>query len=64
MVAKADSCAAWKMKQQREHITWVKPFGSVTHPLEAAIEACDAETGASLKFTTLNPRGRIGLLLG
>ena len=63
MVARVDTCEEWKQKSW-EHVSWVKAFGAETHPLEAEIESMDAETGASLKFSTLNPRGRIGLLLG
>jgi lysophospholipid acyltransferase (LPLAT)-like uncharacterized protein len=54
MVARVDTCEEWKQKSWND-VAWVKPFGSETHPLEADIEAMDAETGASLKFSTLNP---------
>jgi len=58
MVARVDTCEEWKQKEWSA-VSWVKPFGSQVHPLETQIEEMDAETGASLKFDTLNPDGRI-----
>ncbi len=62
MVARVDTCEAWK-QPDRKQIERVKPFWAETHPLEEKIEEMDAETGASLKFSTMNPRWRIWLLL-
>jgi succinyl-CoA synthetase beta subunit len=64
MVAKVDTCEAWKQWENRMNLKFVKPFGSESHPLEQAIEALDAETWASLKFSIMNPQWKIGLLLG
>jgi ATP-citrate lyase beta-subunit len=36
-----------------------KPFGTVQTPEERRVEELDERTGASLKLTVLNPRGRI-----
>jgi len=36
-----------------------KPFGRKSHPEEEFIQSLDKESGASLKLTVLNPRGRI-----
>lgn len=63
MVAKVDSCEVWKQWEYRKDLQFVKPFGSESHVLEAEIEALDAETGASLKFSTMNTDGKIWLLL-
>lgn len=63
MVAKVDDCEAWKQKKHRKDIERVKPFGAVTSEFEQDVEKMDAETGASLKFSTLNPDGTIALVL-
>lgn len=62
MVSRVDTCEAWKQPDWK-HIDRVKPFWSQTHPLEEKIEDMDAQTWASLKFSTLNPHWRIWLLL-
>ena len=64
MVAKVDTCEARRQKSHRQDVAWVKPFGTRVHPLEETIDEVDSKTGASLKFTMLNPTGKIGLLLG
>ncbi len=63
MVARVDTCEAWKQKVWKD-IDRIKPFGSLTSTFEEKVEKMDAETGASLKFVTLNPDGNIWLLLG
>lgn len=63
MVAKVDSCESHKQKHHRAPIKRVAPFGTSMHPLEETIKQLDNETGASLKFTTLNPQWSIGLIL-
>ncbi|GIL78202.1 hypothetical protein Vretimale_7587 [Volvox reticuliferus] len=39
------------------------PFGRVLTPAEETISALDEATGASLKFTVLNPTGRVWLMV-
>ena len=63
MVARVDDCEGWKQKKHWGDLVWAKPFGTQVHPLEKKIEELDAETGASLKLSILNPQGRIGLIL-
>lgn len=64
MVAKVDSCEAWKQKQWTSCIDRVKPFGTRAHPSELLVEEVDSKTGASLKLTIINPTGRLWFLLG
>ena len=63
MVATVDTCEAYR-QPSRNHIDWVKPFGTRSYPQEDYIHTIDAKTGASLKLTILNPKGRIRLVLG
>ncbi|KAG2495980.1 hypothetical protein HYH03_005908 [Edaphochlamys debaryana] len=39
------------------------PFGRLLSPAETTIAALDEATGASLKFTVLNPQGRVWLMV-
>ncbi|EFJ42693.1 hypothetical protein VOLCADRAFT_97107 [Volvox carteri f. nagariensis] len=39
------------------------PFGRLLTPAEEAVSALDEATGASLKFTVLNPAGRVWLMV-
>jgi succinyl-CoA synthetase beta subunit len=64
MVAKADTCEAWKQWENWKDMQFVKPFGNVTHPLEDEIDELDAKSYASVQFRIMNPKWRIGLLLG
>jgi succinyl-CoA synthetase beta subunit len=63
MVAKVDSCEAWRQKERVRYIGRVKPFGTRLHPSEALVESVDEKTGASLKLTVINPEGRLWFLL-
>ena len=63
MVAKVDSCEAWRQKEREKYICRVKPFGTRLHPSEALVESVDEKTGASLKLTIINPEGRLWFLL-
>ncbi len=62
MVARVDTCEEWKQRNWK-HVSWVKAFGAESSEFELQVESMDAETWASLKFTTLHPNWRIGLLL-
>jgi ATP-citrate lyase beta-subunit len=63
MVAKVDSCEAWRQDERTKYISRVKPFGTRTHPSEAYIASIDEKTWASLKLTILNPDWRFWFLL-
>lgn len=63
MVAKVDSCEAWRQKERARYIHRVKPFGTRLHPSESLVESVDEKTGASLKLTVINPEGRLWFLL-
>jgi len=54
-VAQVDSCGIT--------LLFPKPFGRKSHPEEEFIAALDKESGASLKLTILNPKGRIWNIL-
>ncbi len=54
-VAQVDSCGIT--------LSFPKPFGRRYHPEEEYIAALDQESGASLKLTILNPKGRIWNIL-
>jgi succinyl-CoA synthetase beta subunit len=63
MVAKIDTCEAWKQNDHWHDLKIVKPFGTITHPLELKIDQLDAESYASVQFRSMNPSWSIGLLL-
>lgn len=63
MVAKVDTCEAWRQKERGHSISRVKPFGTKQHPSEMLVEEVDSKTGASLKLTVINPDGRLWFLL-
>ncbi len=54
-VAQVDSCGI--------NLPFPKPFGRKFHPEEEHVAALDKESGASLKLTILNPKGRIWNIL-
>ncbi|MDP3698694.1 MAG: ATP citrate lyase citrate-binding domain-containing protein [Nanoarchaeota archaeon] len=54
-VAQIDSCGITMLLP--------KPFGRKSHPEEEFVAAIDKESGASLKLTVLNPKGRIWNIL-
>ncbi len=62
MVARVDTCEAFKQKEHWQGLAFVNPFGIDKTPAEKYIDELDASTGASLKFRLLNPLGRIWLL--
>jgi ATP-citrate lyase beta-subunit len=63
MVAKIDTCEAYRQSEHWKTVEFVKPFGTQSYPAEDTIAALDEKTGASLKLTIINPHGRLWFLL-
>ncbi len=64
LVARLDDTAGFKMKDKWGDIEFPTPFGMPEKsPEEKAIAEADAKSGASLKLTVLNPKGRIWTLV-
>ncbi|ROL03920.1 ATP-citrate synthase [Anabarilius grahami] len=59
MAAKIDSAADYICKPRWGDVEFPPPFGREAYPEEAYIADLDAKSGASLKLTLLNPKGRI-----
>jgi len=59
MAAKLDETAGFICAQKWGAVDWPPPFGRLLYPEEALIHDMDGRTGASLKLTILNDRGRI-----
>ena len=60
MVAKLDDTAGFLMVDEWGDVAYPTPFGmEEKSPEVKAIEEADAKSGASLKLTILNPKGRI-----
>jgi ATP citrate (pro-S)-lyase len=59
LAAKIDETAAFLNATQWGHLDLPAPFGRREFPEEAYIRELDSKTGASLKLTILNPKGRI-----
>ena len=59
LAAKLDSTAEFLCKSQWGDVEFPPPFGRDALPEEAYIADLDAKSGASLKLTVLNPKGRI-----
>uniref|UniRef100_H2TQH4 ATP-citrate synthase n=1 Tax=Takifugu rubripes TaxID=31033 RepID=H2TQH4_TAKRU len=59
MAAKIDATAEYICKPKWGDVEFPPPFGREAYPEEAYIADLDAKSGASLKLTLLNPRGRI-----
>ncbi|EGD77886.1 acly protein [Salpingoeca rosetta] len=59
LAAKLDQTAEYLCHNKWGAITFPPPFGRDALPEEAYIAELDAKSGASLKLTILNPRGRI-----
>ncbi|TRY94159.1 hypothetical protein DNTS_021009 [Danionella cerebrum] len=57
--AKIDAAADFICKSKWGDVTFPPPFGREAYPEEAYIADLDSKSGASLKLTLLNPRGRI-----
>ncbi|HIE34817.1 MAG TPA: ATPase [Campylobacterales bacterium] len=64
LVARLDDTAGFMMKEIWGDIEFPTPFGMEDKtPEEEAIAEADAKSGASLKLTVLNPKGRIWTLV-
>ncbi|CAL1547092.1 unnamed protein product [Lymnaea stagnalis] len=59
LAAKIDQCAEFLCKAKWGNIEFPPPFGRDALPEEAYIADLDAKSGASLKLTILNRKGRI-----
>ncbi|KAL9240755.1 hypothetical protein vseg_014938 [Gypsophila vaccaria] len=59
MRGELDDTAAFKNFNKWGDIEFPLPFGRVLSPTEGFIHSLDEKTSASLKFTILNPKGRI-----
>eukprot|EP00439_Symbiodinium_sp_Y106_P023439 s1249_g2.t2 len=59
LVAKIDETAAFLCTQKWGELDWPSPFGRAAYPEEALIRELDGKTGASLKLTILNDKGRV-----
>ncbi|XP_071481540.1 ATP-citrate synthase-like, partial [Diadema antillarum] len=59
LAAKIDATAEYLCKVQWGDLEFPPPFGREAFPEEAYIADLDAKSGASLKLTILNPKGRI-----
>lgn len=59
MRGELDDTAAFKNFKKWGDIEFPLPFGRVMTPTESFIHSLDEKTSASLKFTVLNPKGRI-----
>ncbi|XP_069111332.1 ATP-citrate synthase-like isoform X1 [Argopecten irradians] len=59
LAAKIDQCAEYLCKAKWGEMSFPPPFGRDALPEEAYIADLDAKSGASLKLTILNKKGRI-----
>ncbi|KAF5203181.1 Atp-citrate synthase [Thalictrum thalictroides] len=59
MRVELDDTASFKNFKKWGGIKFPMPFGKVMSPTESFIHGLDEKTSASLKFTVLNPKGRI-----
>ncbi|KAK4263171.1 hypothetical protein QN277_028626 [Acacia crassicarpa] len=59
MRGELDDTAAFKNFKKWGNIEFPMPFGRVMSPSESFVHGLDEKTSASLKFTVLNPAGRI-----
>jgi ATP-citrate lyase beta-subunit len=62
-VAKLDDTAAYQCSEKWGPIEFPKAFGTTMTKEEAYVKSLDEKTGASLKLTVLNPKGRVWLLV-
>jgi ATP-citrate lyase beta-subunit len=62
-VAKLDDTAAYQCAEKWGPIEFPKAFGTTMTKEEAYVKSLDEKTGASLKLTVLNPKGRVWLLV-
>jgi ATP citrate (pro-S)-lyase len=59
LAAKLDDTAAFESGKKWGDLEFPPPFGRFLSKEEAYIEELDSKTGASLKLTVLNPKGRV-----
>mmetsp|Transcript_9699 Transcript_9699/g.29138 ORF Transcript_9699/g.29138 Transcript_9699/m.29138 type:complete len:1084 (-) Transcript_9699:354-3605(-) len=59
MAAKLDETGNFLCAQKWGEVDWPPPFGRAAYPEEALIRDMDGKTGASLKLTILNEKGRV-----
>jgi ATP-citrate lyase beta-subunit len=62
-VAKLDDTAAYQCSEKWGPVEFPKAFGTTMTKEEAYVKSLDEKTGASLKLTVLNPKGRVWLLV-
>ena len=62
-VAHIDSCAKFKHHKEWKNLELPDEFGKQITPEEKILQKMDEESGASLKMTVLNPKGRIWTIL-
>ncbi len=62
-VARIDNCAYYKNKEYWGNLQFPQAFGRSSLPEEEFIRSLDAKTGASLKLTILNPKGKVWNIL-
>lgn len=58
-----DDCAKFRNGAKWGNVEFPMPFGRTLSPAEEYIHSLDENTGASLKFTVLNPAGRVWLMV-
>jgi ATP-citrate lyase beta-subunit len=63
LVARIDDTAHFELGDKWGDLTFPAPFGRKLSPEEAYIKDMDEKSGASLKLTVLNPRGRVWTLV-
>jgi len=59
LVGKVDETASFLCAQKWGNLDWPTPFGRAAYPEEKMISDLDGKTGASLKLTVLNDKGRV-----
>eukprot|EP00695_Tsukubamonas_globosa_P003136 TRINITY_DN487_c0_g1_i2.p1 TRINITY_DN487_c0_g1~~TRINITY_DN487_c0_g1_i2.p1 ORF type:complete len:402 (-),score=171.30 TRINITY_DN487_c0_g1_i2:97-1302(-) len=59
MRAELDTTAGFRNTQKWEDVEFPLPFGRSLYPEEQTVHEIDEKTGASLKLTVLNPKGRV-----
>jgi ATP citrate (pro-S)-lyase len=59
LVGKIDETANFLCAQKWGNLDWPAPFGRAQYPEEKLISEMDGKTGASLKLTILNDKGRV-----
>jgi ATP citrate (pro-S)-lyase len=59
MRGEVDDTASFKNMHKWNGLKFPQPFGRKLHPEEKLVREMDEKTGASLKLTILNPKGRI-----